>query len=180
MTFDAEHSDISNVLATSGATYNEGEGNIDAEPLFVNAAGGDFHLTAGSPVINSGTSFGAPKIDVDGKPRPGGTGYDMGAYEHELAGAPAPTPGGASTPIVGSWSGTDIGFSVSGRNTVDHFSVTFSGPAAGTSCSYHYKSAVENHIPIAMGKGAELASRICQDGFFVPTLKLWPMNSFLQ
>jgi len=62
-----------------------GEGNIDADPLFVNDVPGptplDLHLTAGSPAINSGTSEGAPDTDIEGKPRPMGAGYDMGAYE---------------------------------------------------------------------------------------------------
>ncbi len=58
----------------------EGTGNIDADPLFV--GGGDYHLTASSPCIDTGTSVGAPPDDIDGDARPQGSGYDMGSDEY--------------------------------------------------------------------------------------------------
>jgi hypothetical protein len=76
----------------------EGVGNISEDPLFVNAGGGDFHLQAGSPCIDS-ASVNGPATDLDGNARPidvpgigrDGTGdeFDMGAYEF----VPSPTPG---------------------------------------------------------------------------------------
>jgi hypothetical protein len=42
---------------------------------------GDYHLTADSPCIDTGTSEGAPSDDIDGDTRPQGQGYDMGADE---------------------------------------------------------------------------------------------------
>jgi len=57
-----------------------GTGNIATDPLFVNAPG-DVHLQAGSPCKDTGTSVGAPSVDLDGISRPQGSGYDMGAYE---------------------------------------------------------------------------------------------------
>ena len=59
----------------------DGEGNIDADPLFADAANGDFHLQGGSPCIDMGTADGAPEEDIEGVPRPQGAGVDMGAYE---------------------------------------------------------------------------------------------------
>ena len=67
------------------ATYSDlqggfpGTGNIDADPLFANAAGGDFHLNLGSPCLSAGTHTGAPITDKDGRARP--TPPSIGVYE---------------------------------------------------------------------------------------------------
>lgn len=59
-----------------------GEGNIDADPLFGNPYSGyAYDLKPGSPCINKGTSSGAPSTDIVGRPRPSGSGVDIGAYE---------------------------------------------------------------------------------------------------
>ncbi|MFC1517454.1 right-handed parallel beta-helix repeat-containing protein [Candidatus Margulisiibacteriota bacterium] len=56
-------------------------GNIDANPLFVDAANYNFNLGAGSPCEDTGTSSGALSTDKVGESRPQGADYDMGAYE---------------------------------------------------------------------------------------------------
>ena len=64
-------------------------GNISADPLFVNPIAGDYHLRPGSPSIDAGdnTSPNLPATDFDGNPRvQDGNGdgvvvIDMGAYE---------------------------------------------------------------------------------------------------
>jgi parallel beta-helix repeat protein len=65
-----------------------------ADPLFVkpsvDPAVADFHLTAGSPAIDAGTSAGAPAVDFDGNPRPWGAGIDIGAYEYGAGSAVRP------------------------------------------------------------------------------------------
>ncbi len=64
-----------------------GMGNISLDPLFVSPSGGDFRLGDGSPCIDAGTAQYAPNHDIDGTPRPLGTGYDMGAFEYITAGS---------------------------------------------------------------------------------------------
>ncbi len=61
-----------------------GEVNIYGDPLFIMPAwgsNGDCHLKNGSPAIDRGTPNSAPSVDLDGKPRPQGQGFDIGAYE---------------------------------------------------------------------------------------------------
>ncbi len=61
-----------------------GLGNIDADPLFVDQAGGDFHLATNSPCINAGNhqAWMDSTLDVTGSLRVVGPAVDMGAYEH--------------------------------------------------------------------------------------------------
>jgi predicted outer membrane repeat protein len=74
----------------------DGGKNIDADPLFVNAAGGNLRLQSGSPAIDAGNNAAVPvsvTTDLDGSPRfvdiptvpDTGSGIppivDMGAYE---------------------------------------------------------------------------------------------------
>ena len=52
----------------------------------------DFHLTTGSVAIDVGLNLTANGLtkDFEGKDRPVGNGFDIGAYE--FGDAPAPTP----------------------------------------------------------------------------------------
>lgn len=72
------------------AGYAGSNGNLDEDPLFVGAAGGDFRLQEGSPCIDAGTDVDAPTNDLAGVTRPQGAGIDMGAYETEAESAVAP------------------------------------------------------------------------------------------
>jgi len=91
----------------------DGGGNIDTNPLFVSA--GDYHLSASSPCIDSGTSVGAPVTDIDGETRPQGTGYDIGADEVTGSGDPTPTPTVTGIdPATGINSGKTIDVTITG------------------------------------------------------------------
>ena len=56
-----------------------GEGNIDLDPLLVGEV--DYHLTAGSPCIDTGIDIGV-YADIDGDARPQGAGFDIGSDEY--------------------------------------------------------------------------------------------------
>ncbi|MBW8040793.1 MAG: hypothetical protein FVQ85_12420 [Planctomycetes bacterium] len=61
-----------------------GEGNIVADPLFVDPAAGNYHLSTGSPCIDAGDPNFVPyfgEMDVDGEPRVMGGRIDMGIDE---------------------------------------------------------------------------------------------------
>ena len=76
----------------------EGEGNIDADPLFIDPDGGDFHLSDYSLCIGAGIMTpDVPDTDIDGNPRPNppGSNPDMGAYEH-FRDVPLAVPGDVS------------------------------------------------------------------------------------
>ncbi len=72
----------------NGALAVDEGGNIDADPLFVNPANGDYRLQTCSPAINKGgnaTLPGGVTQDADGNPRTVHTVVDMGAFEYQEA-----------------------------------------------------------------------------------------------
>jgi hypothetical protein len=84
--------------AITDVTYSDigggwiGAGNIDADPLFANGPGWDFHLLAGSPCVDAADGSVAPALDFEGgercdDPDSPNTGLgppwaDMGAFEN--------------------------------------------------------------------------------------------------
>jgi PKD repeat protein len=72
------------VVTEGNPTINDAEGNIAADPRFVDAANGDYHLEANSPAVDAGTAYfeweGRVLVDL----APGdylGAAPDMGAYD---------------------------------------------------------------------------------------------------
>lgn len=54
---------------------------LNADPLFISPASGNFQLQGTSPCIDAGTNSGVT-TDFMGRVRPLGAGYDIGAYEY--------------------------------------------------------------------------------------------------
>jgi Right handed beta helix region len=94
---------FNNVFSLSGAPYGGicpdktgVNGNISADPLFVDPAGADYHLLQGSPTIDVGVNGAAalPGADLDGDSRvldgdgDGLSVVDMGSDERAVAGEP--------------------------------------------------------------------------------------------
>jgi hypothetical protein len=85
---------------TGYPSYQTGTGedanSVFADPLFANAGAADFHLNAGSPAIDAGSSTAGQFDPVDFSGQTRGVPPDIGAYENEGAGAAfaglAPTP----------------------------------------------------------------------------------------
>jgi hypothetical protein len=70
------------------STLVYGPGNVDLDPLFVDASAGDVHVTATSPVIDAGDPAyvaAAGETDIDGDARVAGGAIDMGADEVVVA-----------------------------------------------------------------------------------------------
>ena len=93
-----EHPYTSVASFQSGAS--EGVGCIEAAPQFIDAENSDFHLQPTSPAIEAGASLGVvPQVfarfqqlygidirtDIEGRARPQGSTWDIGAYEYVLA-----------------------------------------------------------------------------------------------
>lgn len=60
-----------------------GQNSIDKNPLFINPTGGNFHVQTSSPAVDHGINPGI-STDFDGRPRPQGRDYDIGAYEQPV------------------------------------------------------------------------------------------------
>ena len=76
-----------------GPEIAPGIGNVLGTPRFIDREAGDLHLVPDSVGVDDGTS-GDADIDVDGDPRPSGSGPDMGADEVTRGTAARVSPAG--------------------------------------------------------------------------------------
>jgi Divergent InlB B-repeat domain len=101
----------------SGPGWAGNNGNINANPGFVNEPAGGYHLAAGSRAIAAGTTIGAPVYDLDGARRD--SPPDIGAYEYGATPRPVLTVtaeqlGGSGT-VTSSPAGINCGTTCSAR-----------------------------------------------------------------
>lgn len=70
-------------LAEVGKANGAGSKQADASTFFIDRAGKDFHLAAGSPAIGAGSAESQVTDDIEGHPRPDpvGSNPDIGAFE---------------------------------------------------------------------------------------------------
>jgi len=92
---------------TPAVTYTDvkgglaGTGNLNADPLFVNAGAGNLRIQPGSPARDTGSNAAVPvgvTTDLAGDPRIFNVTVDMGAYEYLAASVSSPTGGGTFCP----------------------------------------------------------------------------------
>ena len=112
-------------LASSG--INAGAGNRSGDPVFANAASGDFHpLVSSTSTIDVGTAGVAVGLDPDGVTR---AVPDIGGFEYVAAGGGG--GGGGADPGAGGGSTGDGGGSTTGGST-GTTTTTTTGSGTGT------------------------------------------------
>lgn len=84
---------------SGGIGFTLDETEMEADPLFVDLEGEDFHLRPGSPAIEGGVDLGY-SLDFDDRPVPIGEAPDIGAFEYQ-AGLPIWVILGLALVIVG-------------------------------------------------------------------------------
>jgi hypothetical protein len=129
---NVSYSDIGSASSSTGGIYNAGNGVVSTNPLFVDSSGGDYYLTDGSPMIDAGTSSGAPSYDFDGTRRPSGNGIDMGAYEVPAHNLTIITSGTGTGKVTSDPAGIDCGNDCKETYTAGTLVTLTATPGAGS------------------------------------------------
>ncbi|MFN3847966.1 MAG: beta strand repeat-containing protein [Spirosomataceae bacterium] len=135
---------FNNQGATADVTYSNvqggysGIGNLNTNPLFTNASGGDFSLQQCSPAINAGDNTGISGVDLANNPRIFNNGVvDMGAFEYHGTAVPSPTA--VSISQTTACPGTSVNLQATCTSgTVNWYNTSTGGTALGTGASFSY------------------------------------------
>ncbi len=126
-TLTISHSNVEDGQATvyveSGCTLNWGNGMIDADPLFVDPAVGDYHIPFDSPCRSAGDRNAAnlPERDFEGDPRTGLFAFpDIGAdeFHRHLYVIGKVSNGSAATGVIIGWPKTNPVMLISGTGAL--------------------------------------------------------------
>jgi hypothetical protein len=85
MSVTVENNLLSTQVVNSIGSGLTASGNFVDDPLFMNAAGNDYHLQSGSPAIDRASGTDVPTTDFDGNVRPIGSAADLGAFEYGIS-----------------------------------------------------------------------------------------------
>jgi hypothetical protein len=89
----------------AGASIAADPNHINADPLFINAAAGDYRIPYNSPLVDAGSSdpigFLESATDLAGNPRIVNTRRDIGAYEYQRLKPSAVIHPSATTAVTG-------------------------------------------------------------------------------
>jgi predicted outer membrane repeat protein len=72
-----------NLVYNAPTTLDIGPNSLTDDPRFRDPAAGNYRLLAASPAVGAGAPVSAT-TDIDGAPRPQGSGYDLGAHQVNL------------------------------------------------------------------------------------------------
>jgi uncharacterized repeat protein (TIGR01451 family) len=79
---ELSYNDVWNNIGGDYYGISPGTHDISADPLLVDPANENFHLSSGSPCIDAGDPIHYPPTDFEGDPRPHGAAPDIGADEY--------------------------------------------------------------------------------------------------